>query len=187
MLPIRQSHKVLRSVVMLNSVKVMNHPSVGESLIMRLFPYKNMLLNIAILASTMMSWLPDKNITTLTKSSATFPLWMFFRGTVFYGFIKTLFAHMREWIHLPTTSRAYPRVAFAMSHTVFSLILSCLLAPIIFCDRFLFTPLSTIRAIWSLVATCLKGYPTIFTFLVNHLPYQFNTNQAKSQVGGYYG
>ena len=74
---IGQGYKILRSIIVFDTVKVMNYPTFRQGLTMCLFPNKNMLENITMARSN--AWmvrLINEYIATASFTSATFPMIM---------------------------------------------------------------------------------------------------------------
>ncbi len=183
MLPVRQSHKISRSVIMLDAIKVMDNPTIRKRLAISLFPYKDMLHHITSFVGMRMRWLAYKNIATFAESLTTFPLRMLFGRSSFQCLYLARFTHFSRFVHFATTLRTYLRVMFRMTQAVSIISISSLLASAISCLRCLSLLYSTIRAVRLLMTTRFKANSTVFAFLVNHLTYQFNSNQAISQAG----
>lgn len=185
MLPVRQSYKVSRAIVVFYSIKMVNYPAIRQRLIVRLFPDEDMFHHIASFLSMGMRWLANINISTCTESSATFPLRMLFRRARLQGFNLARFTRILSFrMHLATAYRTYTRIMFGVRQAKYPRFFSSLITAIIFCQRYCSTLFSAIRTIRLLVASRIKRNSAILTFLANHLTYQFNTTQTESQVGG---
>lgn len=72
-LSIRQGYEVLYSVVMFNSIEMMNYPTFRQWLTIGLFPYKQMLSDMIIKCSWMSRGI-NENISCFFLKSATLPL-----------------------------------------------------------------------------------------------------------------
>ncbi len=101
MLPIRQSHKINRAVISLDSVKVVNNPAIRQSLLISLLPNNNMLLNMATRPSSRMSWHIYAHITFIVYASATLP-----ERRVLTPILSKLSTLL--WIFPTMNSRAFP-------------------------------------------------------------------------------
>lgn len=188
MFPIRQSHKISRSIVMFDSVKMVNNPTIRQRLSISFFPNKNMLHNIAFLLGMRMRGLTDKNITTFTKCSAPFPLRVFFREAILHRLYLAGFAHSCGFMHFATTLRTYFGIMFRMVQAILPSQCSSSITPIISFCRFLSSLINTTLTKLFIANFGFETLLAIFAIL-NHLKYKFNTTQIKSQVimGGSYG
>ena len=81
MLMIRHCLQILGAIIISNAIQVMNYPTLGQRLIMSLFPYKNVFQNIAIFGSWMLRF-AYANI-SLAISYATLPIVACFASRVY--------------------------------------------------------------------------------------------------------
>jgi len=83
---VRQGYQIARSIIVLNSVKVMNNPAFRQRFAVSFFPYKDMLKDVATFISSRMVWFKNTNITPCSASqsnSSTFPVGMIFTPLMF--------------------------------------------------------------------------------------------------------
>lgn len=187
MLPIRKCNQIDRSVIMLNTVKVMNNPAIGQRFSVRFLPNKDMLLNISTLISVSMGRLADKYITAITECPSTFPLRVFFRWASFQILYHASSTSCCCFVHFATTPRAYFRIMLRMAQTIYTSSLFSFITSVISFQRYTPMFLNTIRTKVFSLRERLKALTAILTYLIYHHKYQFNTNQCESQSRCCYG
>lgn len=72
----RQCHQVIYSVIILNTIKVMYNPALGQIFPVCFFPNKNVLWNIYPMYVSRMPWTINPNISHLTFCFASLPIWV---------------------------------------------------------------------------------------------------------------
>lgn len=77
MLLVRHCLKVLKSIIILNPIKVVNYPSVRQELTIGLFPNKPMFGNVTLPIGFRVARCPYTNITLARSRSTAFPSWVF--------------------------------------------------------------------------------------------------------------
>ena len=155
--PVRKGNKIHRTIVVLDSVKMVNNPAIRQRLIVNLLPNKNMLHDIARTTCVMMRRLVNQNISSFISYSTTFPLWVFFRGAISQMLCMTSTTSFRSSIaHFITTLRT-DASSFGVSHNISSTRLFVLWSPIIFILGFFVSPVRAGRAICPTVVSRLKG------------------------------
>ena len=70
---IRESHKVAKSVIVLNTIKMVNNPTIGQRFLVCGFPNNNMLTHIAITISSRMVFSKNQSISIMMPCVTTFP------------------------------------------------------------------------------------------------------------------
>ncbi len=73
----RQTSKIFRAIITLNTIKMMNNPSFGQRFPIGFFPNQYMLTYIAHFCSSVMAWIVNHSI-TIVIIVATFPKGRFF-------------------------------------------------------------------------------------------------------------
>ncbi len=122
-------HQILWTVIISNPIKMMDYPSFGNWSIMRFFPNKNMLFNIATIISPVMVWFQDVYITPASPDTPTFPMGCLFSNP---SFIMTGLTFDGSFcIHKFPTYRTRFLILFPQSCLSYFLIILFIIFPLI--------------------------------------------------------
>lgn len=88
---IREGYQISRSVVILDSIQVVNEPTFRQAFVIRFFPNHNMFLNMTPFSSAWMFWHIYTYITPVTFCTTTFPKGRVF-SSIFGKFLSYIWA-----------------------------------------------------------------------------------------------
>ena len=174
----RFSKQIARAIVVFYSVVMMDFPTFGKRFIVVCFPNKDMLKDIAVIVSSRILWLQDKNVTALRSISPAFPEWMFFSLSLFIRTGLAKFRPFAHWLPANGASNLWVLEFVRMRKVIKSGLLLPFKRTAIFSRRLVVTLLNTMRAKVHM-STCLgKNFSAITTFNINHLTNNYITTIA---------
>lgn len=94
MFPVWQSYQIFNSIIVFDTIKMVNYPSFRQQFSISIFPNHSMFSNVSTLASKVMLWQKDKDITPIAMCPTAFPR----RGL--FPFRKIMLAQFPRLPHL---------------------------------------------------------------------------------------
>ena len=113
------SYEITRSIVIWDSIKVMNYPSIGQRFAVSLFPNQYMFKYISLLGSSVVNRLHNSNVSISILSPSAFPFVMLFSSLNQMCKITSLPASFHR------TSRAKSRELTSLTELLPAIIASC--------------------------------------------------------------
>lgn len=120
---VRQSYQINWSIIVSDSVQMVDNPAFRQGLVMCSFPYQNVFSNIAIRVSSWMTWLINENIASTLFITSTFPRRMFVTG------IRFKFSRLPKSFHAFTARRAVSTFRSSGAHWLTTNWARCSLLP----------------------------------------------------------